>query len=76
MTVGETAQRPAGALCCFLLKFSIFHLQLCIIAEYRPFLSKRVEKCRTKVERFDKLRLHFPGKSVIFDNGVAIRGVF
>ena len=76
MTVGETAQRPAGALCCFLLKFSIFRLQLRSIAENHPFLSKCVEKCRTKVEWFDKLRLHFPGKSVIFDNGVAIRGVF
>ena len=76
MTVDETAQRPAGALCRFLLKFSIFHLQLCSIAEYRLSLSKRVEKCRTKVEWFDKIWLHFPGKSVIFDNGVAISGVF
>ena len=32
MTVGETAQRPAGALCRFLLKSSIFHSYLCIIA--------------------------------------------
>ena len=32
MTVDETAQRPAGALCRFLLKFPIFHLQLCSIA--------------------------------------------
>ena len=76
MTVGETAQRPAGALCRFLLEFFIFHLQLCSIAEYRLFLSKRVKKCRTKMEWFDKIWLHFPGKSVIFDNGVAIRGVF
>lgn len=28
MTVDETAQRPAGALCRFLLEFSIFHSQL------------------------------------------------
>ena len=76
MTVGETAQRPAGALCRFLSEFSIFHLQLCSMSQDRSFLSKGVEKCRTKVERFDKLWLHFPGKSVIFDNGVAIRGVF
>ena len=76
MTVGETAQRPAGALCRFFLEFSIFCSKLRSIAQNRPFLSKRVEKCRTKVEWFDKLRLHFPGKSVIFDNGVAIRGVF
>lgn len=32
MTVGETAQRPAGALCRFFWNFSIFHLQLCSIA--------------------------------------------
>lgn len=32
MTVGETAQRLAGALCRFLLKFSIFCLQLRSIA--------------------------------------------
>ena len=32
MTVGETAQRPAGALCRFLLEFSIFHLQLRSVA--------------------------------------------
>ncbi len=76
MTVGETAQRPAGALCRFLSEFSIFCSQLRIIAQNRPFLSKGVEKCRTKMEWFDKLRLHFSGKSVIFDNGVAISGMF
>lgn len=32
MTVGETAQRPAGALCRFLLEFFIFCSQLRIIA--------------------------------------------
>ena len=32
MTVGETAQRPAGALCRFLLKSPIFHSYLCSIA--------------------------------------------
>ena len=42
----------------------------------KPLLSKRVEKCRTKVKEFDKLRLHFLEESVIFDNGVAILGVF
>ena len=45
MTVGETAQRPAGALCRFLLEFSIFCSKLRSIAQNRPFLSKRVEKC-------------------------------
>ena len=57
-------------------EYPIFKVESCIKAENRPFLSKRVKKCRTKVEWFDKLRLHFPGKSGIFDNGVAIRGVF
>ena len=32
MTVGETAQRPAGALCRFLLEFSMFRSQLYSIA--------------------------------------------
>lgn len=32
MTVGETAQRPAGALCRFLPEFSIFCSYLRIIA--------------------------------------------
>ena len=32
MTAGETAQRPAGALCRFLLEFSMFHSYLRRIA--------------------------------------------